>query len=170
MTEHPFDVELDPRYTEPGAPPAQWAETRSMLAEAELYWIATVRPDPRPHLTPVAGAWHDGALWFCSQPHERKVRNLVVNPRCSLMTGTNRLGVGTDVVLEGSALRVTEEKRLQEAAEVFRDKYGAQWDYVVDGDMLSGSVGRSYAFAVAPRTVFAFTKGPVAQTRWRFAT
>ncbi|MFJ4767798.1 pyridoxamine 5'-phosphate oxidase family protein [Streptomyces uncialis] len=169
MSDHPYDVELDPRYTSPGAQPAQWTETRTTLAEAELYWISTVRPSPRPHITPVVGAWHDGALWFCSQPHERKVRNLVSNPRCSLLTGTNRMDSGVDIVLEGLAVRVTDGRRLEEAAEVFRHKYGPRWDYVVEKDMLSGSVGRSWAFSVAPRTVFAFTKGLVAQTRWSFA-
>jgi hypothetical protein len=169
MTEYPYDVELDPRYTNSGAHPAHWTEARSMPAEAELYWIATVRPSPGPHMTPVAGAWHDGALWFCSQPHERKVRNLASNPRCALLTGTNRLSSGVDIVLEGRAVRVTEEKRLEEAAEVFRRKYGPMWDYVVDSDTLSGSIGRAWAFSVAPETVFAFTKGCVSQTRWRFA-
>ncbi|MEU6083149.1 pyridoxamine 5'-phosphate oxidase family protein [Streptomyces sp. NPDC047108] len=170
MAMSPYDVELDPRYSSAGARPASWTETRCTLAEAELYWISTMRPGPAPHMTPVAGAWHDGALWFCSLPQERKVRNLVSNPRCALMTGTNRLSSGVDIVLEGRAVRVTEEKSLEEAAEVFRGKYGPMWDYVVDGDTLSGSVGRAWAFSVAPRTVFAFTKGCVSQTRWRFAS
>lgn len=170
MTDNPYDVELDPRYSAEEARPASWTETRRTLAEAELYWIATVRPTPRPHMTPVAGAWHDGALWFCSLPQERKVLNLVSNPRCSLLTGTNRLSSGVDIVLEGRAVRVTGEERLEEAAETFRRKYGAMWDYVVDGDVLSGSVGRAWAFSVAPQTVFAFTKGCVAQTRWRFSS
>lgn len=169
MAEHPYDVELDPRYSDPAARPGSWNETRRMLAGAELYWIATVRSGPAPHVTPVAGAWHDGALWFVSLPRERKVLNLVDNPRCSLLTGTNRISGGTDIVLEGRAVRAVAEERLVEAAEVFRHKYGPKWDYAVDGDTLSGSVGRAWAFSVAPEKVFAFSRNPLAQTRWRFS-
>ncbi|MBL3808357.1 pyridoxamine 5'-phosphate oxidase family protein [Streptomyces sp. BRB081] len=170
MTEQPYDVELDPRYSSPDAEPARWCDVRKLLADAELYWLGSVRPGPRPHLTPVAGVWHDGMMWFCSQPHERKVRNLASNPACAVLTGTNEIFQGTDVVLEGHAVRVAETRRLEEAAEVFRHKYGPPWDYVVDGGMLSGSIGRSWVFSVRPRTVFAFAKNPVSQTRWRFAS
>ncbi|MEU6484250.1 pyridoxamine 5'-phosphate oxidase family protein [Streptomyces sp. NPDC046887] len=169
--------ELDPRYSDPAARAAPWEETRRLLAEAELYWIASIRPgaaesapgSPGPHVTPVAGAWHEGALWFVSLPSERKVLNLVDNPRCALLTGTNRIFDGTDVVLEGRAVRVVEKDRLDAAAEVFRHKYGPPWDYVVEDGTLSGSVGRAWAFSVAPERVFAFSKNPMAQTRWRFA-
>ncbi|NJQ03803.1 pyridoxamine 5'-phosphate oxidase family protein [Streptomyces zingiberis] len=164
----PYDVELDPRYSHEGARPASWTETRRLLAEAELYWIATVHPAARPHLTPVAGAWHDGALWFVSLPQERKVRNLADNARCSLLTGTNRLATGVDIVVEGRALRVADPARMEKAAATFRAKYGAMWDYEVDGEVVTGSVGRAWMFSVTPETVFAFTKGCVAQTRWRF--
>lgn len=167
---NPYDLELDPRYSAEGARAASWTRTRGALAGAELYWISTVRPGPvpRPHLTPVAGAWYDGALWFCSLPQERKVRNLLRNARCTLLTGNNALSGGTDIALEGTAEHVTDDRRIEAAARVFRAKYGAAWDYVVDGGELSGAIGRAWAFAVAPETVFAFSKDPMAQTRWRF--
>ncbi|MCX2968307.1 MULTISPECIES: pyridoxamine 5'-phosphate oxidase family protein [Streptomyces] len=79
-----------------------------------------MRPDPRPHVAPVAGAWHAGALWFCSLPRERKVENLSADAECSLLTGTNEPAGGVDAVLEGRAVRVTGTGELEEAAEAFR--------------------------------------------------
>lgn len=42
--------------------PWSWAECR--LLEARNYWIATTRPDGRPHTRPVWGVWEDGAFYF----------------------------------------------------------------------------------------------------------
>ena len=47
---------LDPRFSDPGATAAGWAQTRQVLEEAQLSWICTVRADGRPHLTPLVGA------------------------------------------------------------------------------------------------------------------
>ena len=33
--------------------PTPWAEARERLAEADTYWLATVRPDGLPHLAPL---------------------------------------------------------------------------------------------------------------------
>ncbi len=41
-----------------------WEETRRALETAEIYWLATVRADGRPHVTPVKPAWLDGTLYF----------------------------------------------------------------------------------------------------------
>ena len=41
-----------------------WEETRRVLEAAEVFWLATVRADGRPHVTPVAAAWLDGILRF----------------------------------------------------------------------------------------------------------
>jgi hypothetical protein len=39
-------------------------------------WVATTRPDGRPHLAPVWFVWHDNAIWFCSQAKSVRARNL----------------------------------------------------------------------------------------------
>ena len=48
------------------------------LRAATIYWIATTRPDGRPHSMPVWGVWVDGALWFGT--YGQKVRNLAHEP------------------------------------------------------------------------------------------
>src|SRR6266511_4118734 len=42
--------------------PWRWATTR--LTAARSYWIATTRPDGRPHTRPVWGVWLDGRFYF----------------------------------------------------------------------------------------------------------
>ena len=69
-------TELDPRYSSEGASPLPWAEGRRRIEEAGIFWIATVRPDGRPHVTPLISVWLDGAAYFCTGPQERKARNL----------------------------------------------------------------------------------------------
>ena len=49
-------TELDARFSDPAAVAADWDQTRRMLEDAELFWIATVRADGRPHVTPLVAS------------------------------------------------------------------------------------------------------------------
>lgn len=144
------------------------------LAAAELYWLSTVRPDGRPHVTPLIGVWQDGALHFATGAQERKALNLAGNPQVVLTTGTNTWAEGYDLVVEGEAVRVTDQARLHGLAKAWEEKYGAEWHFEVGEDAefqgtFQGEGGPALVFAVAPRTAFGFGKGePFSQTRWRF--
>ena len=72
---------LDERFSDPKAVATGWDESRRGLDEAELFWITTVRPDGRPHVTPLVAVWLDGALYFCTGDTEQKAVNLAANPR-----------------------------------------------------------------------------------------
>jgi nitroimidazol reductase NimA-like FMN-containing flavoprotein (pyridoxamine 5'-phosphate oxidase superfamily) len=170
MPAEPVDSHLDPRYSDPDANPPQWPEAELLLAAAELFWISTVRPDGRPHVTPLPAVWADGALHFCTGPDERKARNLGANPHVTLTTGTNLWDTGYDLVVEGEAVRVTDDARLRELAARWEEKYGDFWHFEVRDGHFHHGPGAALVFAVAPRTVFGFGKGrPFSQTRWRFA-
>ena len=78
MAKEPL-AELDARFSSPGVSPTRWAEGRRRLEEAEVYWLSTVRPDGRPHVTPLLSVWLDGAMYFCTGPSERKAKNLARN-------------------------------------------------------------------------------------------
>lgn len=54
-------AELQPQFSSDDATPTPWAEARERLEKAEVYWLATVRPDGRPRVTPVVAVWQDGA-------------------------------------------------------------------------------------------------------------
>ena len=80
-----------------------------VLAAAELFWISTVRADGRPHVTPVVGPWAEGAIWFSTGAVEQKFANLRASPHVVLTTGVQPMGPGLDVVVEGDAVRVTDD-------------------------------------------------------------
>ena len=94
-------AELDTRFSDPDAPASSWAEVRDAIEEAELFWISTVRPDGRPHVTPLPTVWHDGAVYFCTGAGEQKGVNLARNDHCALTTGNNAWKSGLDIVIEG---------------------------------------------------------------------
>ena len=162
------ETELDPRYGEPEATATDWAAGRRELAAAELSWLTTVRPDGRPHVTPLLTVWFDGALHFCTGERERKARNLAVNPQVALTTGRNALKGGLDVVVEGTAVRVLDRPRLQALADAWEEKYGREWHFDVNDGGFDGQGGTAQVFRVEPTTAFGFGKDPYSQTRWRF--
>jgi len=94
-------ADFDSRYSDPGASATDWEPAREILATTELSWLTTVRPDGRPHTTPLITVWHDGAVHFCTGPEERKHKNLDANPYVVLAAGPNAYADGLDVVLEG---------------------------------------------------------------------
>ena len=100
------------------------AQARGDLQDAQVYWLSSVRPDGRPHVTPLLGVWLDGALYFCTGPTERKARNLAQNPSCVLTTGRNTLDNRLDLVVEGEAAKVSDEAEFRSVAEAFESKYG----------------------------------------------
>jgi hypothetical protein len=71
-----------------------WAVVRGRLEAAKHYWLASVRPDGRPHLIPRWGVWLDDAFWYDGSPATRHATNLRRNPLCSLS-----LESGTEVVV-----------------------------------------------------------------------
>ncbi|CAM5385123.1 pyridoxamine 5'-phosphate oxidase family protein [Streptomyces aurantiogriseus] len=169
MTDHEPHTRLDTRYSDETATATPWPRAEALLAEAELFWISTVRPDGRPHVTPLLAVWSSGALHFCTGPGERKARNLERNAHVTLTTGTNTWDKGYDLVVEGEAVRVTDDRRLRELAAAWEAKYGAVWHFEVRNGHFHHGSGNALVFAVAPRTVFGFGKGePFGQTRWRF--
>jgi nitroimidazol reductase NimA-like FMN-containing flavoprotein (pyridoxamine 5'-phosphate oxidase superfamily) len=110
-------AELDARYSGPGTRAVAWGRARRELEQARLYWLSTVRPDGRPHVTPLISVWLDGALYFSTGPDERKAVNLSANSHCVLMTGCNALDEGFDTVVEGDAVRVSDDAELERVAE-----------------------------------------------------
>lgn len=162
-------TELNADYSSEGATATPWAAARTRLAQAEVYWLSTVRPDGRPHVTPVVAVWMDGALYFSAGPAERKAQNLTGNAHCAVTTGCNTLAEGVDLVIEGEAVRVHDEARLQRVAERFDKKYGPPFQFTVRDGGFYGAGGEALVFAVKPAKAFGFGKGEsFSQTRWRF--
>jgi len=152
--------------------PLGWEFVRDLLAAARSYWLATAHPTGRPHVRPVLAVWVDGLLYTTSTAASRKGRNLAANPRCTVTASTDVM----DMVLEGSAVRVTSQDTLRTVAEAYRAKY--DWPVTVTGDGFDAPYGAPTAgpppyqpYEITPATVFGFgtAEGLAGRaTRWNF--
>lgn len=161
-------TEIDARFSAPGASAVSWDETRGVLEAAELFWICTVRADGRPHVTPLVAVWLDEALCFTTGPGEQKAVNLAGNPHVTLTTGRNEWDRGLDVVVEGDAVRVTDEDTLRRLAEAWTAKWDGRWHYEVGDGGFTQEGEPVLVFSVKPAKVLAFGKGTFSHTRHRF--
>jgi general stress protein 26 len=163
---------FDETYSDPAAVAVEWSRTRATLETAEIFWISTVRHDGRPHATPIVAAWLDDAIWFSTGVDEQKFANLRANPNVVLTTGCNQWDSGLDVIVEGVAVRVTDDEALARVAEVFTKKWDGRWQFIARDGCFRGSDGSGEAmvFSVTPVKVFAHAKGdPFGATAHRFA-
>ena len=163
-------AEFDSRFSDPEAGPTPWSDAEHVLEQAELYWLTTVRDDGRPHVTPLIGVAEDGAVHFCTGLREQKARNLEHRGHVALTTGNNSWARGLDVVVEGTAVRVTDRGALQLLADAYEAKYGSAWHFDVGDDGFGTGEAAAAVFRIEPTKVLAFAKEPHAQTTYRFSS
>jgi hypothetical protein len=162
-----------------GIEPIPWSRPRDQLvagprpgsgaASLRPFWLATVGPDGRPHATAVGAIWADERVYFTSGPGTRKSRNLAADPRCAITVSLDDV----DLVIEGSARRVTDQAALERVAALYRDQ---GWPVEVAGDAFTApysapSAGPApwYLYEVEPVTAFGvLTTEPGGAMRWRF--
>ncbi|MFJ6835567.1 pyridoxamine 5'-phosphate oxidase family protein [Streptomyces sp. NPDC091209] len=183
-TQEPVELpttELDPRYSSavnprPGAADVtatEWAEAQRQLESAEIFWLSTVRPDGRLHVTPVIAAWHAGVLYFSTGPGEQKAKNLARDGHCALTTGGNSLTEGLDLVIEGRAEHVADPATLEKVIAAYEAKYGS---HITSPEGTFHGIGDGFrkgdvtVFGVAPATAYGFGRddGVYTHTRWAF--
>ena len=159
-------AKLDSRFSQ-ATEPVTWAEVSDALTRAELYWFTSVRKDGRPHVTPMVGVWMGEFFVFCTGPTEQKGLNLANNNNIAVTTGTNTWKAGLDIVLEGTALRVTGRAELCALADAYRAKYGQDWDFENDDEVFNPQQQGAHVFRVVPDKIIAFAKSPHGQTTFR---
>ena len=160
---------FDGRFSDPAAQATPWEDAARILEQAELYWLTTVRADGRPHVTPLVGVFHDGAVHFCTGLEEQKARNLEHHRELAVTTGHNTWAEGTDVVVEGTAVRIEDDATLQRLADAWAAKYPGSWEFSVgDGVFLPEGGGDAAVFRIEADKVLAFAKDPHGQTTYRF--
>jgi general stress protein 26 len=159
---------LGKQFSSPEASARPWSEAVAILEEAQIFWLSTVRPDGRPHVTPLIAVWLEGAIYFCTGASERKAKNIAHNSNCILTTGCNRFE-GFDLVVEGKANNISNEDKLKRTADRYLQKYGEEWRFEVRDGAFIGDGNRALVFEVAPITAFGFGKDePFSQTKWSF--
>ena len=130
-------------------------------------WLSTICSDGAPHVAGVVGHWLDDTLYFVSGPTTRKARNLAADSRCSFAISLPDL----DLVLEGTATRVTDRETLERVAQGYTD---GGWPLVVDDDKVTAIFWAPTAppppwhlFAFTPSTALGVaTAAPAGATRW----
>jgi hypothetical protein len=108
---------------------------------------------------------------FCTGAGEQKFANLRANPHVVLTTGCNQWDQGLDAVVEGDAVRVSDDAAIERAAVAFAAKWDGRWQFTVRDGCFRGTDGNGEAmvFPVTPVKVFAHAKGdPFGATRHRF--
>lgn len=163
-----------------GAPPIDWARVNAVL-EGQLtqapntggprrhtVWLTTINPDGGPHVTAVGMVSRGGSWYFTSGPATRKSRNLARDGRCAVSVATDPF----DLVIEGTATRVTDSGELADVAKAFVE---SGWPAEVAGDALTApysapSAGPApwHVYRVQPSTVVALgTSEPFGATKFR---
>lgn len=135
----------------------------------QTWWLSTTGPDGQPHTTGVGAWWADDRFYFTSGAQTRKSRNLATNPKCAIAVALGDL----DLVVEGTAARVTDEATLERVAE--RAGEGGWPATVKDGALTAEYSAPSagpppwYLYEMTPKAAFGVaTKEPHGATRWRF--
>jgi hypothetical protein len=143
----------------------EWAVVEARLVEAPHYWMATTRPDGRPHVVPRWGAWLDGALHYDGSPDTVHAVNARSNPACTLHIGDGREAIS----LEGTTAAsppVPPARGATIAAEIGR-KYGAQ-GYRPEPDAWSDEAAGGLMI-FTPTKALAWFDFPNDLTRFHFA-
>lgn len=157
-----------------GSAPLPWSRPHDLLTAGPIqpdipFFLGTVGPNNHPHIAGIGAIWIDGDIYFTTGPETRKARNLAANPVCTIAA---RLP-GIDLVLEGTATRVTDAPTLEEAARVYR---AGGWPAEVADDALTAPYSAPSA-GPPPwnlyRLIFHTAIGvanaePSGATRWRF--
>jgi hypothetical protein len=121
------------------------------------YWLATTGRDGKPHVRPILAVWGEGSLYFCARETTRKIKNLVVDPFCSVSVEWEPL----DLVVEGTAVRVRDEDTLKRVADAYASIY--DWHVTVRDGAFHDTEGAPTAgsppydvYEVIPTTAFGF--------------
>jgi nitroimidazol reductase NimA-like FMN-containing flavoprotein (pyridoxamine 5'-phosphate oxidase superfamily) len=133
-----------------------WASVSQRLVEAPRYWLATVRPDGRPHVVPTDGLWVGDALWFGGGAGTVHHRNLLHDGAAVAHLEDGERAV----VVEGRARPTRPSaEQARELAALSEAKYG----YAAPVEAYRAEIWR-----LPPMRVLAWERFPADATRFRF--
>jgi PPOX class probable F420-dependent enzyme len=95
-----------------------------LLSEKNI-WLATTRPDGRPHLVPIWFVWVDESFFVCTESQSVKARNLRANPRASVA-----LENGAQPIVAECQARLIEQPYPAAVIAAFLAKF--EWDITTD--------------------------------------
>lgn len=101
-------------------------EAKEKLRQATNIWFASVRPDARPHLTPVWFVHTNGKLYVSIDPNSVKSHNLAANPNVTLALEEGN----HPLICEGQTAWI-DPPYPDEVVKLFQQKY--EWDITTEG-------------------------------------
>ena len=112
-------MEVPPGYPKPSQL-LSWDLVTEKLTVARTYWLASVRPDGRPHVIPRDGTWIDGALYYGGSAATVHARNVG-----AAAPVTMHIGDGIEaIIVEGTAtIEVPSPAQATQLAEASFAKY-----------------------------------------------
>ncbi len=105
--------------------PARWRPIEARLGREMTIWIATVRGNGKPHLTPVWFVWLDEKVYIAIGVETQKFSNLRSNQAVSLALPDSE----KVVLLEGEA-HAADRNKTDKLGDYFFNKY--EWDFRYD--------------------------------------
>lgn len=136
-----------------------WTLVRERLERSLHYWVATTRPDGRPHVVPRWGVWVDDTWYYDGSPQTLHARNLERNPAAVLHLEDG----ASAVIVEGTSRPHVPDRglgqRLARAFAKYHDLGYAPKASSWDGGGL---------WALRPQRALAWTSYPADCTRFRF--
>ena len=164
---NPTGARLDRRYSDDAATAVPWARTQARLAAAEVAWIVTVRPDGRPHATPMVPVVHNGHVYFHTGNGEVKYANIQANPRVLVLAGDTGWAGGLDVTVDGTASAVSDVAVLRQLAGRYVERWDGRWQLDVDG--IVNGTSNLVVFEVVPTNAYGYAKGDLfSHTTYRY--
>ncbi len=108
-------------------------EIDELLNKEEICYIATSRPDGRPHVMPIWFIYHEGKIWFETDETTVKFKNIRHNNKVMVVFG----GKSTYIV-EGSVKWCKENELGFPIRKMYWDKYGKDMDdsYITEKTLL----------------------------------
>ena len=142
----------------------EWSVVEDRLKVSLHYWMATTRPDGRPHVVPRWGVWMEGRLWYDGSPDTVHARNLAANPACVLHLEDGRQAAIVECLSEAATPPGLELGGRLSAA--MSAKYG-ELGYSPQADAWEGDAAGGLC-VFAPVKAMAWFDFPTDITRFRF--
>jgi nitroimidazol reductase NimA-like FMN-containing flavoprotein (pyridoxamine 5'-phosphate oxidase superfamily) len=136
----------------------EWSDVEDKLRSAAVYWIASTRPDGRPHVVPRDGTWIEGGLYYGGSPETVHFRNITANPEIVVHVGDGQEAIIVEGAVEIEKPDAEKAQRLSDASFAKYPQYGR-----MDPKMYMNGVS-----FLRPRRVLAWTSFTENATRFRF--
>lgn len=136
-----------------------WEQIDERLRDAPVYWVASVRPDGRPHVVPRDGMWIDDAWYYGGSEATVHNQNLRSNPALTMHIGDGM----TAIIVEGKALF---EKQPAALAQRLADEHNRKYSHY--GHATPDQYIETETWALKAERVLAWTTLFVNATRFTF--